>query len=367
MSEILSQNQIDALLSQGGFDGGGEADALGMGADNAEDTVQKDYAALTNAFELFGENATTVLSMVLNKTIRIEITDSKQTDVAAAKATLPADLLLLEIPFDSGLDTSIYALIGKKETAMLSDLMMMGDGTASYTDDHKDAIGELFNQIMSAYATALTDKCSESFRVEPVKVGEFTGGASPFTSDNSDMVLITMAVEGHDTVKLAIMIPNSSSNKLMLKCKAASSGGASSSSGELDGGIGLNMQELNDLSSVTSDFGSGGTGAGADFGGRQSMGGGRSMVDAPKENIDILLDIELDLMIELGKTNLSIKRILEMSPGAVVELDRLAGEPVDLLVNDKVVAKGEVVVVDENFGIRIVSLVSPADRIKSLQ
>ena len=81
----------------------------------------------------------------------------------------------------------------------------------------------------------------------------------------------------------------------------------------------------------------------------------------------MLLDVELDVSIELGRTNLSIKRILEMGPGSIVELDRMAGEPVDLLVNSKVVAKGEVVVVDENFGIRIVSLVSPEERIRSLR
>ena len=88
---------------------------------------------------------------------------------------------------------------------------------------------------------------------------------------------------------------------------------------------------------------------------------------ASHENIDMLLDVELDVFIELGRTNLSIKRVLELAPGSIVELDRMAGEPVDLLVNDKVVAKGEVVVVDENFGIRIVSLVSAEDRIKSLR
>jgi flagellar motor switch protein FliN/FliY len=88
---------------------------------------------------------------------------------------------------------------------------------------------------------------------------------------------------------------------------------------------------------------------------------------ATKENVDMLLDVELDVSIELGKSNLSIKRILELAPGSIVELDRMAGEPVDLLVNNKVVAKGEVVVVDESFGIRILSLVSPEERIKSLR
>jgi flagellar motor switch protein FliN/FliY len=84
-------------------------------------------------------------------------------------------------------------------------------------------------------------------------------------------------------------------------------------------------------------------------------------------NIDMLLDVELDVSIELGKTLLSIKRVLELAPGSIVELDRMAGEPVDLLVNNKVVAKGEVVVIDESFGIRIVSLVSAEERIRSLR
>jgi flagellar motor switch protein FliN len=84
-------------------------------------------------------------------------------------------------------------------------------------------------------------------------------------------------------------------------------------------------------------------------------------------NIQMLLDINLNVTIELGRTRLSIRKILELGPGSIIELDRLAGEPVDLLVNDKVVAKGEVVVVDEYFGIRIISLVSPEERIKQLR
>jgi len=79
------------------------------------------------------------------------------------------------------------------------------------------------------------------------------------------------------------------------------------------------------------------------------------------------LDVELEVTIELGKTNIAIKKVLDLAPGALVELERFAGEPVDLLVNNKVVAKGEVVVIDENFGVRIISLVSPEERIRSLK
>jgi len=83
-------------------------------------------------------------------------------------------------------------------------------------------------------------------------------------------------------------------------------------------------------------------------------------------NIELLMDVDLPVSIELGRTKMSISDILSLGPGSVVELNKLAGEPVDLLVNQKVVAKGEVVVVDENFGLRITQLLTQEERLKSL-
>lgn len=84
------------------------------------------------------------------------------------------------------------------------------------------------------------------------------------------------------------------------------------------------------------------------------------------QKIDMLLDVTLPISIELGRTSMPIQDILNLGPGSVVELNRLAGEPVDLLVNDKLIAKGEVVVVDENFGVRVTTMVSQRERLKSL-
>lgn len=92
----------------------------------------------------------------------------------------------------------------------------------------------------------------------------------------------------------------------------------------------------------------------------------RAQPGGQPQNIDILLDVKLPVAIELGRTEMSIRDILELGAGSVVELTKLAGEPVDLLVNNKIVARGEVVVVDENFGLRVTSLISPEDRLKSL-
>lgn len=84
-------------------------------------------------------------------------------------------------------------------------------------------------------------------------------------------------------------------------------------------------------------------------------------------NLDLLLGVNLRVAVELGRTKMNIESILKMGPGAVVELDKLAGEPVDVLVNDRLIARGEVVVIDDRFGVRITDILPPAQRVNSLQ
>ena len=82
-------------------------------------------------------------------------------------------------------------------------------------------------------------------------------------------------------------------------------------------------------------------------------------------NIDLLMDVSVPVVAQLGSTEMRIKDILKLAPGSIVELDKLAGEPVDLLVRGQLFAQGEVVVVDDNFGIRVTKIVSPADKAES--
>ena len=91
------------------------------------------------------------------------------------------------------------------------------------------------------------------------------------------------------------------------------------------------------------------------------------MQESEAKNLDMLLDIPLQVTVELGRTKRSIKEILELSSGSIVELDKLAGEPVDILVNNRLIAQGEVVVIDENFGVRVTDIVSQSDRLKKLR
>ncbi|MCB0210194.1 MAG: flagellar motor switch protein FliN [Anaerolineae bacterium] len=83
-------------------------------------------------------------------------------------------------------------------------------------------------------------------------------------------------------------------------------------------------------------------------------------------NLDLLLGVSLRVTVELGRTKMNIEEVLRLGPGSVVELDKLAGEPVDVLVNERLIARGEVVVLDDRFGVRITDVLPPAQRINSL-
>ena len=85
------------------------------------------------------------------------------------------------------------------------------------------------------------------------------------------------------------------------------------------------------------------------------------------QNLDFILDIPLKVTVELGRTSVSIRDLLQIGQGSVLELDKLAGEPLEILVNGKLVAKGEVVVVNEKFGIRLTDIISPVERIETLK
>ncbi|MED5041713.1 flagellar motor switch protein FliN, partial [Geobacillus stearothermophilus] len=88
---------------------------------------------------------------------------------------------------------------------------------------------------------------------------------------------------------------------------------------------------------------------------------------AEARNLELLFDVPLQVTVELGRTKRSVQEILQLSTGSIIELDKLAGEPVDVFVNNKLIAKGEVVVIDENFGVRITDIVSQSDRLKRLK
>ena len=100
----------------------------------------------------------------------------------------------------------------------------------------------------------------------------------------------------------------------------------------------------------------------------KELGGGpKSGSSGGMQSLDFILDIPLKLTVELGRTKMTVREVLQLAQGAVVELSKFAGEPVEVLVNDKLVARGEVVVVNEKFGVRLTDIISPAERVEQLK
>lgn len=97
------------------------------------------------------------------------------------------------------------------------------------------------------------------------------------------------------------------------------------------------------------------------------LGNAEGSEDSQDINLDVVLNVDVDLALEVGRTSISVRNLLQLNQGSVVELDRLAGEPLDVLINGTLIARGEVVVVNEKYGIRLTDVVSPAERIKRSQ
>lgn len=93
----------------------------------------------------------------------------------------------------------------------------------------------------------------------------------------------------------------------------------------------------------------------------------QSQPEVSTRRLDVLLDVPLDVTVELGRSRMSIQELLALSPGSVVELDKIAGEPLDIVVNDRLIARGEAVVINDKFGIRITDIISKSERIARLR
>jgi flagellar motor switch protein FliN len=312
----LSQADIDALTA-------------GLLGDAASPSLDSD--ALRPDAEIILAQASAVLGTLLGRHSSLGIREIRAADPGGLAEGMDDQGLLVRLAFDQGLPGELCILVRKETAARLSGIMMGGDGNAAYKDEDADALNEFGNQFMGAICTALGARHGATVTPSQARTSGFAADDPPFGLSGAALIDADLSIEGSPDSLFRLLLSPELASKL---------GGGASSPHEAE----------NPLASLGS-FDTSLT---------------RTMEESPP-NIQMLLDINLNVTIELGRTRLSIRKILELGPGSIIELDRMAGEPVDLLVNDKVVAKGEVVVVDEYFGIRIISLVSPEERIKQLR
>jgi flagellar motor switch protein FliN/FliY len=305
--------------------------------------IAEDFAAI------FATNARNVLKTAVGRPCQCNVSPGE--DPVSA---LPEDgLLRLRIAFSGALEGSLSLLLTQADGAMLADLLMMGDGTAAWNDEQLDALKEIGNQLAGSLATNLGERWS-------AHVGNAGASCEPWTKGDAAGTLLafSLQIQGGGDNPAVLWLEEPLVQSLIKQDEARSSLAAVS---EALAGLDLGTTPSAPVTPTeTASLPK------AEPPPQPPVGSG-NWLDSNDPALARLLDVPIEVHIELGKTELAIRRVLEIGPGSIIELDRTAGEPVDLVVNERVVARGEVVVVDENFGIRITQLVSPEERIRQLR
>jgi flagellar motor switch protein FliN/FliY len=308
---------------------------------------------LDKFLDAFNSNASGVLSTITNQTIEFEVKNYSDFSFESIEANIPIPCLLCNITFASKSDFQMNIIIAKELAASLADLMMLGTGDAEYNEEHNDALQELFNQVLGSLKTELDgDGIAAAGTVQEVQLTDMELHKE-FMSDNK-MIELGFELLGNPAFTYLIFDPTA------LKT--------------MDDLIAKHLSDSSPMSNVGGDFG-GSSGVSSAKSSGPAVSVQRASFAEIEEvrpsnskniNIDHLMDIPLPVTVELGSKDMRIKEILGLGQGSVVELNKLAGDLVDLKINGKKFAVGEVMVVDENYAVRIVSLISREERIRTL-
>lgn len=387
---ILSQEEIDALLK-------GE----NLVSSNSDESNLRSYAITDFEKDALGEignitmgTSATTLSTLLRKKVSITTPMVTITTPEKLRSEYPRPYVVVEVDYTEGLQGSNVLIVKESDAGIIADLMMGGPGSAkqeTLSEIDMSAVGEAMNQMMGSATTSLSSMFNRRIDIAPPSLTLVDLGKTglELTSDYQELVTIKFKMEIENLVDSEIMqiIPVESAKNmiaLLMGTSAEESGVeavldmsepeppvppretvmASSPAIEPQAPV-VNQQweqSSYDYGPSTVRKGQHYTVQPVQFANLQEVPNS----SAP-QNIGLIMDVPLDVSVELGKTRKTIREILELHQGAIIQLDKMAGEPVDLLVNGKLIAKGEVVVIDENYGIRITAIISPSDRMNKLQ
>jgi flagellar motor switch protein FliN/FliY len=292
-------------------------------------------------------NGASMLSELLGQPTTINIVNIESVDAGAVGMSFPGNNLVA--PVELGGHGSAVLIVAQDQAAIMADLMIGQDGSnppAVLEDLHLSAVTELTGQFLDAVMSNISSQVSKSLMTTPgeVTMMDLDAGIIPGLSGDVILMESEMSIGALGNGKLGIALSGEVASLLKKGAKAAAAAGGFVN--DVTGGSAMQSSgRVSAQNVVTSEL-------------REERTG--SVYD---QSLEIVLDVPLNVTVELGRTEKLVREVLDMSPGSVIELDKLAGEPVDILVNNKYIAKGEVVVIDENFGIRITDIIRPADRI----
>lgn len=394
MDGMLSQDEINALLSgmdatapapeEGGGDAGGGAAST---ADQSLLTDAEKDAVGEVANISLGSSATT-LSALLNQKVDITTPVVSIATWDEVSSGFESPFVFIQIKYTVGLDGTNILILKDKDVMVITDLMMGGDG--SNTDGELgelqlSAISEAMNQMMGSAATALSTMIGqmvdisppeatlmENMNAEPGTIADFLTG--PFVKISFEMKIADLV----DSF-LMQLYPIDFAKSLYDTFITSSEGEAAPAADAAPAPApapDMGAAPAPDMGMAAAPMG-GGMPMGAPMGGGMmgmpmapppgqpmniqpaqfaSFGTDMSMIPGA-ENISLIRDVPLEVTVELGRATKPIADILDFAPGTIIELDKIAGEPVDVLVNGKHVARGEVVVIEESFGVRVTEII----------
>lgn len=395
----LSQDEIDALLTGGSnpIDAGTEAPAQPP-QESAPTTAAQPGGELSDAEvqafqDLLGEVAESQgsnLSILTGKTITLgkpSVTLQAKSDLTGS---LPEDLVEVRIDFTNGVPGEHFYILAD-ETANTIAGLMMGQAGGELDDAALTAVTEAVQQITGSFTTALGDKFGLTLTISAPELEKVqqsnikVPSSEPFVSaryplsieGESDSELVELFAAGVVKQIVASYAANQATNETQGVSAADQMGMQPSGAPAQQPGAdifgtesqnqlaGTPIEQQMNLGAVPGAGAPGAAVPGASQPNVQSLQFSelqsqetRAPGPGDQGNISLLMDVFMEMTVELGRTRKPIKEILGIGEGTILELDKLAGEPVDILVNHKLIAKGEVVVIDENFGVRVTEIIS---------
>jgi len=417
MDGMLSQDEINALLNDMASGGStpisdDDADLSSPEKSSADQSLLSDIEkdAIGEVANIsMGSSATTLYSLVNRKVnITTPVVSLATWDEIVEDYEKPC--VFIKIKYTVGLEGTNILILREEDVKIITDLMMGGDGTSTdgeLSELHLSAICEAMNQMMGSSATSLSSMLGRMIDISPPEADlvdmlqSFQGGTEISNFLGGTFVRITFRMQIGDLVDSKIMqlypiefarslysfFMDSQEPEPEPEPVAPTPPPMPTPSAGADMGMGMGMG-MPMQQPMGMDMNAGmGMGMGMPM--QQTMGMGMGMpmgmpmqqmqmqmpnvniqpasfspfaqdVNALQatENISLIKDVPLEVTVELGRTNKAIADILDFAPGTIIELDKIAGEPVDVLVNGKLVAKGEVVVIEENFGVRVTEIIN---------
>ncbi|MFM1650824.1 flagellar motor switch phosphatase FliY [Brevibacillus sp. B_LB10_24] len=412
--DMLSQDEIDALLRASNSSADEEP---GDGLDVSELLTPLEQDALGEIGNISLGSAATALSTLLSQKVDITTPTVSAIRKSELSAEFPQPHVSVHVKYTDGFQGVNVLVFQMVDAAIIADLMMGGVGDPNaieFTDIQISAVQEAMNQMMGSAATSMSTMFNQFVNISPPSVDIMDlaqGSGAEVIPDEDTLIKVSFRLKVGDLIDSQIMqlIPVQFAKQMIDRLMGA--GDDSTETAQLASptvtydpapvaaaaafaepaipaaqqppAAGLYSQPAPQMPPMAPSAPAGIPAYGhtpQHIGGFSSYGNATANVrpaefmpltpspaTLTEDNLGLLLDIPLKVTVELGRTKKLIKEILELSSGSIIELDKLAGEPVDILVNNKLIAKGEVVVIDENFGVRVTDIISQWDRVQKLQ